>query len=131
MLTKRTRRKMQHWVAYLREHAPTDLPVVVRLSKPPSGFVGLLSKTAKRYTVYIEPNMAFAAIMETLGHEWAHALAYDKDGYDQENFAIHGDHWGKANAFVYRLWLEWREVEKTRVQRERRLRRHRRSQGGS
>ncbi len=63
-----------------------------------------LNRKKGSFLVRIEKSLSETAAIETLLHEVAHCLAWDKD-YDED----HGPSWGKAYSVVYRKFLEWNE----------------------
>lgn len=52
--------------------------------------------------IEINKNQSFDSKIDTLLHEWAHALSFDSKDIDE-----HGNEWGKQYARIYRKYLKW------------------------
>jgi hypothetical protein len=68
------------------------------------------NKKADKKTIYIVINnsLNFTLLLDTLIHEYAHALVIDK-GHDERMITEeqqHGIIWGKCYSMVYRAWLK-------------------------
>lgn len=53
-------------------------------------------------TIRVEGRQTMREQIDTLLHEWAHAVCFDR-GRDE----THSDAWGKELAAIYRTWEEW------------------------
>ena len=88
----------------LRRVVPADLPIRVRrLAMKDAGDCDLRPATEarpKHYEIRICTSLTESAAVLILLHEWAHALAWHKEGSD------HGPEWGIAYARVYRLYAK-------------------------
>lgn len=98
----------------LREKCVTAQPVVVRTSWLPPDTFGECIRRKKRFVVRLNSAMTESQAVETLLHEWAHALAWnysldrmarDPD-VDRELFegASHDEAWGCAYSRVWRAF---------------------------
>lgn len=87
-------------VSLLKSKCPTVLPVSVRRTKLPKGHDGICQVKESHFLIRIDRNLKEHEAIETLIHEWAHAIAWPKCE------AQHSDEWGKAYSRVYRLFLK-------------------------
>lgn len=53
-------------------------------------------------TIRVGGHQTMQEQMDTLLHEWAHAMCFDR-GLD----GTHSDAWGREHAAIYRTWEEW------------------------
>jgi hypothetical protein len=101
-------------LAYLREKCITAQPVIVRTSWLPPDTLGECVRRKRRFVVRLNRAMNEGQAVETLLHEWAHALAWnysldrmarDPD-VDRELFeaASHDEAWGCAYSRVWRAF---------------------------
>lgn len=98
----------------LRLQCPTALPVVVRTSWMSDTILGQCVRRRHRFVVSLNDGMDQPQAIETLLHEWAHALAWsyslDKLARDpdiaREAFeaASHDETWGCAYSRVWRAY---------------------------
>ncbi len=101
----------------LREHCPPAFPVVVRTSRLPRGIEGYCKRRRNRFVIHLSAFLGQAAAVDTLVHEWAHAVSWslllDRAGDDlqagritTEQFeeASHGAEFGTAFAVVWRAF---------------------------
>lgn len=96
-------------IKMLRRETSPPLPVHVRRIKLNDND-GYCSKVRDQFYVRININFSEARAIDTLLHEWAHALSwkpkFDDASLSSEDFEriIHGPSWGVAYAEVYRLF---------------------------
>jgi hypothetical protein len=100
----------------LRERCPPAMPVVVRTSRLPRNLLGDSARRKKRFVIRLNRQMMNDQAVETLLHEWAHALAWNfsldrlskMPGLDPVVFerASHDEAWGCAYSRVWRAYLE-------------------------
>ena len=85
---------------FLRDRFPVKRKLVIRRVKLNDH--GSTSINGAETCITISVNIAdeLHVQIETLAHEFAHALEYDKWGN-------HTDRWGKLYADVYKAWTEW------------------------
>lgn len=103
-------------LAGLRELCPAAEPVVVRTSWLPGNILGECIRRRARFVVRLNNQMAQEQAIETLLHEWAHALAWNyaldklarEPGVSPEVFdaASHDEAWGCAYSRVWRVYSE-------------------------
>jgi hypothetical protein len=105
-------------LAKLRVELPPARPVVVRTKvfqeRFPAMTFGECVRRSERYVIRLNAKMDQNMAIETLCHEWAHALAWnyslDKLGWDpdvpREEFeaASHDEAWGCAYSRVWRVY---------------------------
>lgn len=95
-------------VLYLSEHAPLNAPVMVRVLVIPEPVWGRCwwEPGLGAYVIEIEAAQPYHAILDTLVHEWAHAMVWDASPIACEaGDAAHGPLWGVAQARAYVLAL--------------------------
>ena len=92
------------------------MPVVVRASPLPETIPGQCVRRRRQFVVKLNDRMGEAQAIDTLCHEWAHALAWSfsldrlakTPGLDPIKFerACHDEAWGCAYSRVWRAYLE-------------------------
>jgi len=93
----------QRWlrtIAWLRRNHPTRYPVTVRS-------VNIIDQAectlrTRRFWIIVDSDRCMALRIDSLLHEWAHALTWW--GTDADD---HGPEWGLTYARLYREWLAW------------------------
>ena len=101
-------------LAVLRETCPPAKPVIVRTSWLPQTVLGECIRRPERYVIRLNDTMPENIAVETLLHEWAHALAWNFSldqlaralDVDREEFerASHDEAWGCAYSRVWRAY---------------------------
>lgn len=102
-------------LAGLRKHCPAAMPVVVRTSWLPSDMLGRCARRKSRFVIQLNAALTEHDAIETLLHEWAHALAWSFSldrlartprlsplKFEQ---ASHDEAWGCAYSRVWRAYL--------------------------
>lgn len=100
-----TAQKWLKLIAWLRRNFPIDdFPVTIR-SKPLKNYCGsaVLNKNV-RFDILIHRNQCFTLRVDTLIHEWAHALTWFGAETHHED---HSAEWGIQYAKIYRTYYEW------------------------
>ncbi len=103
-------------LAGLRKSCPAAKPVVVRTAWLPPTTLGECIRRPRRFVVRLNRDMTQDAAIETLCHEWAHALSWsfwldrlarqlDVDPAEFER-ASHDEAWGCAYSRVWRAYGE-------------------------
>ena len=102
-------------LAGLRRHCPAAMPVVVRTSWLSSDTLGRCSRRKSRFVIALNAAMNEHDAVETLIHEWAHALSWNlvldrlsrQAAVDPEDFqnASHDEAWGCAYSRVWRVYI--------------------------
>jgi len=102
-------------LAGLRKHCPAAMPVVVRTSWLSSDTLGRCARRKSRFVIALNANMNEHDAVETLIHEWAHALSWNlaldrlsrQDSVDPRDFqeASHDEAWGCAYSRVWRVYI--------------------------
>lgn len=88
--------------ARLAAERPTDRPVRVEVV-PISSHWADYNRERTHYLIRLSARMDRDSMVETLAHEWAHAVAWDASRVD------HGEAWGRAYSRCYRVVVEgWR-----------------------
>lgn len=90
-------------IAVLSEKVPLNAPVEVVIGPIEGPFLGLTTWEGDHYLIRIEVRQAPNALLDTLDHEWAHAMVWMACRED-----THDAMWGIAYARVYRAILEAR-----------------------
>jgi hypothetical protein len=94
-------RKYRQFVLGLKKLCPADRPIRVRrIQRPKAWGYGTCSQGEDAYYISLRASQTYNELVDTLCHEWAHALAWDDDPLDD-----HPDEWGIAYARVYRAML--------------------------
>lgn len=88
-------------VSFLKKAFPSKYPISVRRKKISNRFDGDCSFLNNKFIIRINKNMSESEAIETLLHEWAHTIAWDRCHLDE-----HCDEWGKAYSRVYRAFLK-------------------------
>jgi hypothetical protein len=102
-------------LAHLRETCPAAKPVIVRTGWLPSGNLGECIRRPERFVIRLSDKLNEALALETLLHEWSHAIAWNftldalarNPDVDREKFEAeaHGEAWGCAYSRVWREYL--------------------------
>ena len=87
-------------LAHLRRTFPLRRPLTVRRIplKKNAGTTSL--SDGDRLTICINTRKTWEVQIDTLLHEYAHAMELDRWG-------DHSDRWGKYHAGLYRAWQDW------------------------
>lgn len=103
-------------LAHLRETCPAAKPVVVRTSWLPNENLGECIRRPERFVIRLSEKLNETLAIETLLHEWSHALAWNftldalarNPNVDRETFEAeaHGEAWGCAYSRVWREFLK-------------------------
>jgi len=83
----------------LMEHCPLNAPVRVQV-QPLEGYYGR-THWAGQYEIAIEGRQPMQGVLDTLIHEWAHAMVWDAS--EDPVYGGHGPLWGVAYARAYRV----------------------------
>lgn len=87
-------------VKLLATKCPAPLPVKVRRVKTASDLDGDCNHRDTYFYIRINRTLAEHEAIDTLLHEWAHAIAWPSSG------DAHSSDWGRAYSKVYRLFLK-------------------------
>lgn len=88
-------------ISFLKRSCPLAYPVNVRRLKLSEHLDGDCGFSNDKFLIRINKNLPDHEAIETLLHEWAHAVAWDRCPVDE-----HCDEWGKAYSRVYRAFLK-------------------------
>lgn len=88
-------KRLKELAKFLRSEVPVSCPVYVRRNKFLSGDLGATTFNGRSFTIRIAKDATWQEQVDTLQHEWAHAVAIDRAFH-------HNDAWGIAFAEVYR-----------------------------
>lgn len=102
-------------LGYLREHCPAAQPVIIRSAWLADETAGECVRRPKRFVIRLNRNLSEAIAVETLLHEWAHALAWNfaldrlakapETTAEEFQAAAHDESWGCAYSRVWRAYL--------------------------
>ena len=102
-------------LAGLRRYCPAAMPVAVRTSWLSSDTLGRCARRKARFVITLNADMNEHDAVETLVHEWAHALSWNlvldrlsrQDSVDPQDFqeASHDEAWGCAYSRVWRVYI--------------------------
>lgn len=97
-----TQKDYRETLAMLRVNLPCAYPVSVRrMRKMPEDIEGdaTFSRKGKwRFAIRISAKLTWSAAIDTLLHEWAHALSWTAS---HQKFKDHGPEWGLAMSRCY------------------------------
>lgn len=97
---RRKRDRLHQVAAWLRVEHSAKYPVDLRVERltPPgkSKEYGDCNRIGRRFLIRIDPRADWSTSLDTLFHEWAHALTWWVEG------SHHSDEWGLAYARIYR-----------------------------
>lgn len=98
-------------MAILKKKCPPAYPITVRRAKITEKLDGDCSLHKKRFYIRINKDLREALAIETLLHEWAHAIAWNHlhDSMDWTEFEekVHDASWGVAYSQVYRVYEQY------------------------
>jgi hypothetical protein len=99
----------------LRTHCPAAMPVVVRTSRLSGDTLGRCARRKSRFVIALNAAMTEHDAVETLIHEWAHALSWNlvldhlsrQEAVAPQDFqdASHDEAWGCAYSRVWRVYI--------------------------
>lgn len=94
-------------VNYLKKTFPASLPIKVRRCRMPMcdkdhdvRLFGDCSKDDENFLIRINKDDEYSIQVDTLMHEWAHAVA--EWDYENDEEDSHSDKWGSVYAQIYR-----------------------------
>lgn len=104
-----TRRNFDRVLRMLRKECPLQAPIRVisrdlhieRLCGSCSTYLTADGEIS-RFVIEIDSSLTAVSAIDTLLHEWAHALDYEKYGIAVES---HRDSWGRCYARVWRAYV--------------------------
>lgn len=88
-------------VRFLKDSFPQDYPVSVRRVKMSKAYDGDCELKKKYFLVRINNRLPEHVAIDTLLHEYAHCVAWNKCMVDH-----HCSEWGKAYSKIYRAFLK-------------------------
>ncbi len=98
-----TSKKWLRTIAWLRRNFPAQHIICVR-SKPMKKYQGTTRYSGKRFCIEINRKQCFLLRIDTLIHEWAHALTWFGA---ETHIDDHSSEWGLAYARIYRAYIAW------------------------
>lgn len=87
-------------IRFLKKNFPADLPVRVRRRKLSKALDGYCKLKDDYYLIVICKEAPEHEAVDTLLHEWAHTLTWDKCPKDD-----HCNEWGIAYSRIYRMFV--------------------------
>ncbi len=93
-------KKFERVANALAEQCPLNAPVRLTVRKIPSYWGYTAWNEAGYYEIHIAGGQPMYALLDTLVHEWAHAMVYD--AAQHPDMDLHGPLWGVAWARAYR-----------------------------
>lgn len=94
---------MSRWaklVLHFKKKFPIKGKLVVRRCAMKCAGTTTFCEGEKQITICIRKSDKFSAQKDTLVHELAHVLEFNR-------FNDHGEYWGQCHAEVYRAWLDF------------------------
>lgn len=98
--------RAQKWkklIVWLRKNFSPHLQCYIRTISL-KNLCGQTERKEKKFLIKIHKNQCFALRIDTLIHEWAHALVWFGAETNNED---HSAEWGIQYAKIYRTFLEW------------------------
>lgn len=110
ILSKKRRRLWNNCIRRLKENFPVGVPVTVR-TVPMKGFNGDCSgivKLGRLVSIEIRINSLepWQVRMDSLIHEWAHAMEWPSSWWDDSVRRIHNETWGVWYAKIYQYLFD-------------------------
>ena len=109
----RTRRgRLRQVEGWLRDHFLTPYPVKVVVAKSPNPFkkdrdYGECYRRGRRILIRIDGSLTWYVAIETLIHEWAHAVSLKHDVLENKRVqGAHDSEWGINLARIYRAYYD-------------------------
>jgi hypothetical protein len=93
------RREFARWVARLRKYAPLSKPIRAELRNPGDDLVGEVLDQGDHYALAVSPLLDYCHACETLIHEWAHIVYYERFS---DRFDLHDDGYWLRFGVLYR-----------------------------
>ncbi len=98
-----TAQKWRKTLAWLHRNFPARSPIYIK-SKPIKELNGYIQPETGYFQIVIARNQSFNLRIDSLIHEWAHALTWFGAETDIED---HSNEWGMAYARILRTFYEW------------------------
>lgn len=98
-------RQIERW---LRSNFTPALPVTVRVGRVEHNWLGTFQRAGDEFHIRINRKLLdnWDAAVETLLHEWAHAMAWSPVFEANELAHEHPDEWGLWMARIYRRFVD-------------------------
>ena len=93
----------------LKAKIPLAYPLDCRRTKLDDDTHGWCSRNRKKFLIRINRNLKEDLVIETLIHEYAHAISWNhlNDEMDSEDLMWHGPAWGVAYSQAYQVYEEF------------------------
>ena len=93
----------------LKARIPLAYPLDCRRAKLDDDTHGWCCRKGKKFIIRINRNLKEDLVIETLIHEYAHAISWNhlNDDMDSEDLMWHGPAWGVAYSQVYQVYEEF------------------------
>lgn len=103
-MTSQDLKKLYKLARYLRKQVPATLPIYLRVKNlpPKCKYCGYCTCNGTKFTIIIGKAGSYQVAIDTLLHEWAHAISWNLDQGD-----THGSYWGVALSNVYLAFLKY------------------------
>lgn len=104
-LSRRKNRLWRYYIRQLKEFFPVGVPVKVE-TRPMKGCCGSCDSIVKlgrlvSIIILIDNNKPWVIRVETLIHEWAHAMEWPSAGWDNTLKRVHNETWGVWYSKIY------------------------------
>lgn len=99
-----TARKWRMLLAWLHRNFSLVSRCQVRTIKMPGTLCGTTDRDKKGFHIRVRRGLCFTLRIDTLIHEWAHALTWFGAETNNED---HSAEWGIQYAKIYRTFCEW------------------------
>lgn len=98
-MSKISTKEFRQLLKFLRQHFKTERPIEIRRIKKKKDCATLYFNSRK-YIIYVDDSLSREAMLDTIYHEFAHAVAIDR-------ICGHNDYWGKVYSEIYTKSLEF------------------------
>lgn len=100
------KRRWKKWINRLKTELPTDKPVVIRTQKISTNDLGFFSNEPDHYYIAISKTSSWNERVDTLIHEYAHALDHEGVTAGLLKEKHHSESWGIYYAKCYSLLFD-------------------------
>lgn len=92
---------------WLAAEFPCAYPVYVRIGRIPGDKLsGFCIRRGKKFYISLDDRPPKHFLIETLFHEWAHALTWKHANLEKRRLTSHDEEWGIAFARIFRRYME-------------------------
>jgi hypothetical protein len=105
-MSTKDRKRWLRTIAWLRKNFPAQRKITVRSAA--LCHQADIDLRGGRFIIHIRKGSSLDEKMDSIIHEWAHALTW----FGAEQHEDHGGEWGLAYSRIYSTWCKWNYGEK-------------------